>query len=191
MTKQEFWSFFEEYMPALEQLLSRQSHDYAAYNALSDKLHEYNEYLIPEITIDAENHYILIVSCQGYKKGVPALERLTEDIKDYPNWKVIRYRQPGRMDFIPLNGHKVNRKDILLTWNKTSVDKYSLTFYLKWYLNNKTRQTGAILHLDHTIGEYDAMTMIEGVQFKQLTPFRSKAGLKTLDDLKVEIDAQK
>jgi hypothetical protein len=59
---------------------------------------------------------------------------------------------------------------------------------LRWYLNNQTQQSGAILHLDHTIGEYNAMTKIQNVKFKSLWPFQSKDGLKTLDDLKVEMD---
>src|SRR6185437_7883770 len=110
------------------------------------------------------------------------------DVRPYPNWKIIKYRQPGRMEFIPLKGQKVQWKNILLTWKRTTTGQYTLTFYLKWYLNNQTQQSGAILHLDHTIGEYDAMTKIKSVDFKGLKPFQSKNGLKTLDDLKSEMD---
>jgi len=40
----------------------------------------------------------------------------------------------------------------------------------------------------HTIGEYAAMTRIESVKFKNLGFFQDKKGLKTLDDLKAEMD---
>ena len=189
MTKQEFWKSFERHIPALEQMISGKTRDYAAYNALSNDLNAYNKYLVPEITMDAENCFVLVISCDGYKQGSPAVEELTKDIKNYANWKIIKYRQPGPMELIPLKGQKVHRKDILLTWEKMANGLYKLIFHLKWHQNNQTHQTGAILHLDHTIGEYDAMTRIHGLQFKSLALFRSKEGLKTLDDLKAELDS--
>lgn len=118
MTKQEFWKSFEQRMPALEQLISEKSQDYAAYNSLSEDLHAYNEYLVPEITMDMENRFVLVISCDGFKQGSPAVEDLTKDIKNYPNWNIIKYRQPSPMKCIPLKGRKVYRKDILLTWEK-------------------------------------------------------------------------
>jgi hypothetical protein len=190
MTRQEFWGSFEQQMPALELLISGKSSDLAGYNALSENLQAFNKYLIPEITMDQDNHYILIISCDGNREGIPAIERLMKDMKAYPDWRIIKYRQPGPMEFIPLLEQKVHRKDILLTWKKMPDEQYLITFYLKWYLNNKTQQVGAILHMDHTLGEYDAMTRIHDAQFKSLRLFQSKKGLKTLDDLKAEIDAK-
>ena len=75
-----------------------------------------------------------------------------------------------------------------LFWEKQPNDHYNLTFHLKWYQNNQTQQTGAILHLDHTISEYDAMTRIHSLQFKSRGILSSKDSLKTLDDLKAEMD---
>jgi hypothetical protein len=66
--------------------------------------------------------------------------------------------------------------------------EYTLTFYFKRYQYNQTRKTGAILHLDHTIGEYTAMTKIRGVTFKSLPLFGTKGDLKNLDDLKVQME---
>ena len=189
MTKQEFWKSFEQHMPALEELISGKTGDYAAYNSLSDDLHAFNELLVPEITIDTENRFVLLISCDGCRQGSPAVEELTENIAPYPNWKIVKYRQPGPMKFIPLKGQKVYRKDILISWEMTSDGQYNLTFHLKWYLkNNQTQQTGAVLHLDHTIGEYDAMTRIHNVRFRSRGFFGSKNGLKTLDDLKADMD---
>jgi len=42
--------------------------------------------------------------------------------------------------------------------------------------------------MDHTIGELNAMTRIEGVEIKKLGLFQSKKELKTLDELKIELD---
>jgi len=52
MTKQEFWQFFEEHMSALEQFICSTSRDYTIYNAISDKLRQYDEHLVPEIAMD-------------------------------------------------------------------------------------------------------------------------------------------
>lgn len=192
MTKQEFWKSFEQQMPALEELISGKTGDYAAYNALCDDLHAFNELLVPEITMDSEYRFILLISCDGCRQGSSAVEELTENIEAYPNWKIVKYRQPGPMKFIPVKGQKVYRKDILITWEKISDGQYNLTFHLKWYLkNNQTQQTGAVLHLDHTIGEYDAMTRIHNVQFRSRGIFGSKHGLRTLDDLKADMDAHR
>jgi hypothetical protein len=40
--------------------------------------------------------------------------------------------------------------------------------------------------LDDTIGEYDAMTRVEGVKFERLGLFQSKKAFKTPDDLKAK-----
>jgi hypothetical protein len=188
MTKQEFWSSFEHHMPALERLLSGETTDYTAYNALSADLHAFNEYLVPEITGSKDSGFTLIISCDDFRQGSPAVEELTKDISVIQNWTIKKYRQPGAMEFIPVNGRKVFRKDILLTWEKLPNQQYTLTFYFKWYQHNQTHKTGAILHLDHTIGEYAAMTNIRGVEFKSLPLFGSKSDLKNLDDLKAQME---
>lgn len=191
MTRQEFWQYFEEHMSALEQFISSDDRDYTIYNAISDKLRQYNEYLVPEITMDEQDRFVLVLSCDGVREGIPALEHLAENLKDYPNWKIVKYRQPGPMKFIPLYGRKVMRKDILLSWNRTGDGQYQLTFYLKWHYNKKTYESGAFLHLDHTIGEYNSMTLVGEIEFRRLGPFKKISGLKMLDDLKDEIDALK
>ena len=73
----------------------------------------FNDHLVPEITMDKEDRCILVISCVGFRQSVSALEQLTEGIIEYANWKVVKYRQPGPMEFIPLNGQKVKRKNIL------------------------------------------------------------------------------
>jgi hypothetical protein len=189
MTKQEFWNSFEANMPALEQLINGESNVYAGYNALSADLREFNELLIPEITKEKEV-YVLIISCDGIREGIPWVEELTEDIKEYPNWKIVKFRQPNAMEYIPINGIKVHRNAIWLNWEKTPDNKYNLTFFPKWHSGGGIYQKGAMLHLDHSIGEYNVMTRIEAIEFKRQGLFQSKDRLKTLDDLKIEIDVE-
>ena len=69
MTNEEFWKSFERHMPALEELITGQTPDYAACNALSDDLQAFNRYLVPEITMDTDNRFVLLISCDGCRLG--------------------------------------------------------------------------------------------------------------------------
>jgi hypothetical protein len=100
MTKQEFWSSFEQHLPALERLLSGETTDYTAYNALSADLHAFNEYLVPEITGSKDGGFALIISCDEFRQGSPAVEALTKDISVVQNWTITKYRQPGAISMI-------------------------------------------------------------------------------------------
>jgi len=189
MTKEDFWNWFDNNKTALENLISEKTQDYTVYETLSEKLAQYNEFLIPEITINEENKFVLIISCDGMKEGIPFAEALTENSKKFDNWVVVKFRQPAPMELIPLNGLILKRSSIFLEWEKTNSQKYFIRFYVKGYsLSNKNYGLATLLHMDHTIGEYNAMTQIEGVEIKKLGLFQSKKGLKTLDDLKLELE---
>jgi len=70
MTKQEFWLWFEEHLTDLEKLIISQSVDYSIYDALTEKLTQFDKHLIPEITMDEQERYILILSCDGNREGM-------------------------------------------------------------------------------------------------------------------------
>jgi hypothetical protein len=190
MSKDDFWLWFDQNKIALEDFLSKESTDYTIYESLSDKLKQFSEFLIPELTSDNEGHFILIVSCDGMKQGIPFVERLVQGIKEYSNWVVVKYRQPGPMKVIPLDGLSLKRKNIYLTWTKTTEGKFELTFYVKGFTpRNKNYEIGTLLHLDHTIGEFNAMTKVVSVKINKLGFFQSTKDLKTLDDLMTEINS--
>lgn len=191
ITKEEFWNWFKQNKGELENLILGKVKTYDAYEDLSEKLKKYSEYLIPELTKSKDGEFILVISCDGVKIGIPYVENLVSDFQKVDGWNVIKYRQPGPMQFIPINGLKLKRANIFLTWEKTNSGKYLATFYIKGYVENDNRyQIGTILHMDHTIGEYNAMTKIENVQFRKLGVFQSTKNLSTLDNLNEEIKAQ-
>lgn len=116
MSKDDFWLWFGQNKNALEDFLSQGTNDYTIYESLSEKLKQFNEFLIPELTLDNEGHFILIISCDGMKQGIPFVEKLTQGIQRYSNWVIVKYRQAGPMKVIPLDGLNLKRKDIYLTW---------------------------------------------------------------------------
>ncbi len=189
MKKEEFWNWFDENKALLEDLISEKSQSYEIYESLSDKLKQYNEFLIPEITSTLENKFVLVISCDGMKQGIPFVDSLTENLRHFDNWEVVKFRQPGPMKSIPLRGLNLRRNSIFLEWEKTVTGKYKITFYVKGYSSkNDSYEIATLLHLDHTIGEYNAMTKVEGVEIKKLGLLHSKKGLKTLDEFRTEIE---
>jgi hypothetical protein len=189
MTKEDFWNWFDNNKTLLETFISKEPRDYAIYEALSDNLKHYSEFLIPELTMTEDNKFVFVISCDGIKQGIPFAERLTENLKSFDNWEIQTYRQPGPMEVIPVNGLDLKRSNILLEWRKTSSGKYYITFFVKGFSSNDPNyEIGTLLHMDHTIGEYNSMTKIEGVTIKKLGLLQSKKDLKTLDELKIDLD---
>jgi hypothetical protein len=138
-----------------------------------------------------DNKFVLVISCDGIKEGIPFAKELLNDMRPIENWTVIAFRQPGAMEYIPVNGLNLKRNNIFLQWRKSSSQKYFLTFYVKGFSSHDPNyEIGTLLHMDHTIGEFNAMTRIEGVEIKKLGFFQSKKELKTLDELKSELDGK-
>jgi hypothetical protein len=189
MENEEFWIWFGDHKQYLEDFISEKISDYKPYNELSEKLKEFNEFLIPELTMREDGKFVLIISCDGFKEGIPFVNDLREEIREVENWEIVKFRQPDPMEFIPINGLNLKRSHIFLTWQKKPSNKYYITFYVKGFsASNPNYETATLLHMDHTIGEYFSMTRIAGVECRKLGLFQSTKGLKNLDDLKLELD---
>jgi hypothetical protein len=79
--------------------------------------------------------------------------------------------------------------NIFLSWRKTPSEKYYLTFYEKGFSSlNRNYEIAPLLHMDHTIKELSSMTKIEGAEIKKPRLFQLKKELKTLDDLRAELE---
>lgn len=188
MTKESFWEWFDDNKNLIENFISSEHTDYSIYETLSDKLKQYSEFLIPELTMTKDNKFVLVISCDGIKQGIPFAEELIKNIRPIENWIVVAFRQPDAMVCIPVNGLNLKRTNIFLQWQKSASGKYFLTFYVKGFSpRDPNYEIATLLHMDHTIGEFNAMTRIEGVKIKKLGLFQSKNGLKTLDELKSEL----
>ena len=189
MTKEIFWEWFDNNKSSIENFISSEHADYSIYETLSDKLKQYSEFLIPELTMTEDNKFVLVISCDGIKQGIPFANELVKNMKPIENWTVTVFRQPGPMECIPVNGLNLYRSNIFLQWQKSSSQKYFLTFYVKGFSpHDPNYEIATLLHMDHTIGEFNAMTRIEGLEIKKLGLFQSKKELKTLDELKSELD---
>jgi hypothetical protein len=137
MKKEEFWNWFDENRGLLEDLVSEKTQSHVIYEFLSEKLKQYNRFLIPEITGSQKNKFVLNISCDGMKQGIPFVESLTENLKTFDNWEIKKFRQPGPMELIPLQGLNLKRNSIFLEWERTVSGKYNITFYVQGYSSKK------------------------------------------------------
>lgn len=189
--KEHFWEWFDYNKKEFESFLDSEARDYNVYEQLSEKLAQYSELLIPELTGNEKRQYVLVISCDGIRDGIPYVEELVDHATPIDNWVVQKFRQPGDMKSIPVSGLNLKKRKIYLTWNKDLSGKYELTFYVRGYSKRDSRYRSAIiLHLDHAIGELNAMTKVVKVQFRRLGLFQSGKPFKTLDDLYNEINSQ-
>ena len=63
MTKESFWEWFDNNKNSIENFISSEHTDYSIYETLSDKLKQYSEFLIPELTMTEDNKFVLVISC--------------------------------------------------------------------------------------------------------------------------------
>jgi len=189
MGKAEFWNWFEENLNQLEYFMISKSQDYTIYDELTEKLQDYNELLIPELYIDEYDKFVLIISCDGVREGIPAVENLMENIKSYEGWTIRKFRSQTDFKTIPYRGVNLNKKDILLKWEANEDGKFDLDiFIIGFHLLNDDLKAATFLHLDHCIGEYNMMTRIGYVEISMLGFFQSKKGLRNLNDLKLHLN---
>src|SRR5437868_9380152 len=164
MIAEEFWNWFDENKSLLEDLISGANSDYEIYETLSDKLEKYSEFLIPELTKNEKNNFVLVISCDGNRNGIEFANSLTQNLRKFENWDIVKFRQPGPMEFIPLYNVNFSRSNIFLKWEKSS-NKYYITFFVKNYFSsNPDYEISTLLHMDHTIGEYNSMAKIYGAE---------------------------
>lgn len=189
MTKEMFWEWFDSNRKGLEEFISSPYNDREVYEQLTEKIQQYSTHLMPELTIDKDRKFVLIISCDGIKDGIPFVESITSDLKPYDNWVIHKYRQPGPMESIPINDIDLKRSDIFIEWERLDDNKFDVTLFVKGFTaKNPSYTMATYLHLDHTIGEYNAMTKIETLEIKKLGLFQSTKNLKSLDEFKSAID---
>ena len=184
ITEKEIWDWFIENRPALENFINSNSKDYTLYNSLTEKLRLYSEDIFPEITINKEKQFVLVISCGGIRAGISSVNKLCDAAPDIPNCIIQKYRQPGYIKELNFNGLTFSVNDIMINVN-TDNAIFDIEMYIKGYNSSDNRFGNlAFLYLDHFIGEFNVMTKIGAVEFKKLGIFTNKKKLISLEELK-------
>ena len=145
---------------------------------------ETDELIIAELTVDENDQFVLILSCDGRVVGIPAVEKLYQALPVIDNWVVIKYRQASGFSNFPIDGISFGEKDLLIQYDYLpDAGKFDILYFVKGFKEKDERYTmAAFIYLDHCIGEYNSMTKISNVEFKKLGFFTSRKNLVTLSE---------
>jgi len=183
MKELQFWNWFIENKKMIQDFLKSNSRDYAPYEELTAKLKNYHKEVIPELTIDAANNFVLILSADGIREGILPVEKLFESAPAIDKWVIQKFRAPGNVINLNFKGLDFKATDIKAKYflNAGLID---IELYIKELKENDSRYKSlAFLYLDHLIGEYLIMTKIGTISFKKLGLFTKTSPLVTLPEL--------
>ncbi len=189
MTKEQFWIWFDNNKEKLERLFDMQNIDYEdIFSTLLSNLKLYSDLLIPGLKKTADGRYVLVIGCDGVRRGVQYVEALVDEKMTFGNWLIQKYADPDPEESISINGLKIKRDDVFLNWERLSSGKYHITLFQRSLSVDLRFKAAAIMHLQLTIGELNALTRVESIKFKTKLLFLPRNMYKSLDNFKMELD---
>lgn len=168
MTEKEIWNWFSKNNPKLIDLIESGTSDYSTYNQFTEMLQDYNENIFPELTGHESGRYVLIITCDGHRDGIPFVERLFDSAPKFDNWLIEKFRKPGQTVELNFEGLELKPKDIKIKYAQRN-NFYDIDVLIANYNPDDDRYKSlAFLYLDHFIGEYNVMTKIGRIDFEDL-----------------------
>ena len=183
MKENEVWDWFSKNNKKLEDFLRSDMTDYSIYNELSRIISTYNGNLFPEITGHKSGKYVLIITCDGIREGIPFVEKLCDSAPAYDNWIIEKFRRPGHTRQLNFNGLELKESDIKIKYQQRR-GVYDVNILINDYKPNDDRYKSlAFLYLDHFIGEYNVMTKIGEIDFDILKQDKDSVTLAELQGI--------
>src|SRR4051812_11299885 len=160
MTEKDIWNWFSKNKEELIDLINAGTSDYSIYNEFSELIQNYNENVLPELTGHESGKYVLIITCDGRREGIPYVENLFNSAPKYDNWIIEKFRRPGHTIELNFDGLEFSPADIRIKYNFWD-GLYDIEILISNYDSEDDRYKSlAFLYLDHFIGEYNVMTRI-------------------------------
>ncbi len=180
-----FWAWFESQSQTLFQLDTNQQ---AVIESLTGELKKVNEHLSFEMGPDVEGVRELIISADGFKDAIPAVQELVKQAPKLENWEVIPFRQALPLVLTVYYGNVILPPEDLWFSAEQKGGKVDLHLYANGYLPTKKNDylAASFLLLDHLLGEYTVMTKMGAIDIDILPADPPAAGLKQFGDLKAE-----
>ncbi len=188
MKEKAFWDWFREHKTELEKFIASNTDDYSLFNELTSKLRSYNDLVMAELTKDLEKNNILVLTCDGRRDGITAVESLYENAPQIDKWKIQKFRAPGHVKELNYQGLalKPDAIKVKYTWDG---NYYNIEMFIRGYSESDERYKGlAFLYLDHLVGEYHVMTKIGQIEFKKLGLFTGTSDKVSLQELRIAIE---
>ena len=188
--KEIFWKWFLRNQTDLEDFISSENRNYTVYNELTKQLKKFNDLLFPEITIDKENNFILIITPDGIRDGVNPTIEIVKAAPIIKGWKIKKFRQASDKISLNFKGLQFNYDDIKI-WRYFILeqDKVNLSVLIKNYDEKDNRYISlAFLYLDHILGEYNVLTRVGEINFLGWDQLNDKIESVELLTLRKEIE---
>jgi hypothetical protein len=169
MTENEIWNWFSKNNKDLIDFLHSDMSDYSIYNEFTGLVQQFSEYLFPEITGHESGKYVLIITCDSRREGIPFVEKLCNAAPIFENWIIEKYRKPGHILQLNFNGLEFEAEDVKVNYQMTN-GIYDIKILIANYNRDDDRYKSlAFLYLDHFVGEYAVMTKIGYIDFDNLS----------------------
>ena len=181
MKAQRFWNWFIRNKGKLETFIQSDISDYSIFNKLTRKIKKVNSFLYPEITMDTENNFVFIITCDGIADGLQAVIKLADSAPVIDKWIIKKFRQP--CDKMSLNFQDIafEAEDIKI-WRKFDIEKgkVDIALLIKNYDQDDDRYRSlGYLYLDHFLGEFNTITRVGQIDF--LSWESLKDNIETID----------
>ena len=89
-----FWAWFSENS---DTVFAFEKDQHAVEELIAAELHKVHPHLTFEIGPDVEDVRELIISADGFKDAIPAVEEVVKQAPQSKQWKVVAFRQPVPM----------------------------------------------------------------------------------------------
>src|SRR4051812_4668968 len=163
----EFWKWFQGNAKSLHDDKDLQH----TMETISDKLDQIQPGLIGEIGVSGEKHD-LVITADGKKELFPRVQEVYAARPTVEGWNIIAFRprmKPGEKPFtIEMGKTKIDPTTVKYV-SQPDGKKLDIQVYIPGYTTDEEMGQVGFLILDHTVGEYDMETKIQGIDFAALT----------------------
>jgi hypothetical protein len=190
-----FWRWFLDNGPRLRAAMYGPDPD--AREAAGEELREAVQAAEPGLILEFAQQIEgqpdqIVVSADGKPEYVDTVKDFVASAPPLPGWQLIAFRprmEVGDSIVIDVQGERVEADDV---WFRTAetTDGLDLTLHVRGLTpgNEKLRRLGASLLAEHTMGEYDSLTLLDSRAVEPLPADPAAAGLRPLGELLAVID---
>ena len=188
-TKKEFWDWFVKNKTKLEEFIKSDNRDFLIYNQLTNKLQGFNKLIFPEITIDENDNFVLIITPDGIKEGMIPTKEIVDSAPFVDNWVIKKYRQATDKMDLNFNELEFKYEDIKI-WRKFNIEDVNvdIAVLIRNFNEKDTRFISlAFLYLDHILGEFNVLSRVGQIDFFGWDKLNAKIETIDLLSLRKEI----
>ena len=180
-----FWAWFTANSKLMFQI---QTGHEAVLKELARELDSIHEHLTYEIGGAENGVRELVISADGFKSAIPAVEDLVKKAPKLSDWTVTAFRQPlGELLTVEYGAARLAPDAV---WFKAGRNgsMIDVNLFLDGYnAAHKSDYLACVfLTLDHLLGEYKVMTRVGAIEVGPLSANPAAAGLRPIAELKGE-----